>query len=84
MVRTSQPSILAWNIEMLNLTQAVGWRDFLEVAAEEGERLVSDDLREPRVRQDDGPQALQAVGGHQGGLHGKLGEGLQKRIISRF
>ena len=61
---------------MLNLTQTVGWRDLLEVAAEEGERLVSHDLREPRVRQDDGPQALQAVGGHQGGLHGELGEGL--------
>ena len=60
---------------MLHLTQTVGWRDLLEVAAEEGERLVSDDLREPRVRQYDRPQALQAVGGHQGGLHGELEEG---------
>ena len=61
---------------MLKLTQTVGRRDLSEVAAEEGERLVSHDLREPRVRQDDGPQALQAVGGHQGGLHGELEEGL--------
>ena len=44
----------------------------MEVGAEEGERLVPDHLGESRVRQDDGPQALQAVAGHQGSLHGEL------------
>ena len=61
-----------WIAAGKKLTQTVRGGDLLEVGAEEGERLVPDHLGESRVRQDDRPQALQAVAGHQGCLHGKL------------
>ena len=53
----------------------------MEVGTEEGERLVPDHLWESRVRQDDGPQALEAEAGHQGSLHGEL-EKMIKEIMS--